>query len=66
MSPPADCFAVSMSQQEAGLGAFYVSLFGKDVEKGHSLKGRARMVFGKETSDEQAVQEYQKYLREIK
>lgn len=66
MAPPEDCFAVSMSQQEAGLGAFYLSLFGKDVEKGQSLKGRARMVFGKDITDEQAVQEYEKYLKELK
>jgi hypothetical protein len=62
MAPPQDCFAVSMSQQEAGLGAFYLSLFGKDVAKGQSVTGHARMVFGKNISDEQAVQKYQEYV----
>ena len=62
MAPPQECFAVSMSQQEAGLGAFYLSLFGKDVAKGQSLTGHARMVFGKNISDERALQKYQEYL----
>jgi hypothetical protein len=51
-----------MSQQEAGLGAFYLSLFGKDVAKGQSLTGHARMVFGKNISAEQALQKYEEYL----
>lgn len=66
MAPPEDCFAVSMSQQKAGLGAFYLSLFGKDVQKGQTLTGRARMVFGKNTTSEQALQKYQEYLKQIK
>jgi len=66
MAPPEDCFAVSASQQEAGLGAFYLSLFGKDVKKGQSLTGHARLVFGKNITDDQAVKRYQEYLKEIK
>ena len=66
MALPEDCFAVSMSQQEAGLGAFYLSLFGKDVKKGQSLTARARMVFGRNITPEQAVQKYQDYLKETK
>ena len=66
MAPPKDCFAVSMSQQEAGLGAFYLSLFGKDVKKGESLTGHARMIFGKNITDVQAVQKYQEYLKNLK
>lgn len=66
MAPPEDCFAVSMSQQEAGLGAFYLSLFGKDVKKGQSLTGHARLIFGKNITDEQALQKYQEYLKDLK
>jgi hypothetical protein len=66
MAPPEDCFAVSVSQQEAGLGAFYLSLFGKDVKKGQSLTGHARLIFGKGTTEEQALQKYQEYLKDLK
>jgi hypothetical protein len=66
MSPPTDCFAVSVSEQMAGLGAFYLSLFGKDVKKGQSLTGRARIVFGTNITDEQAVQLYEKYVKDLK
>lgn len=66
MAPTEDCFAVSMSQQEAGLGALYLSLFGRDVKKGQSLTGRTRMIFGKDITAEQAVQKYLEYLKEPK
>jgi hypothetical protein len=66
MAPPEDCFAVSVSQQEAGLGAFYLSMFGKDVKKGRPLTGHARMIFGKGTTDEQALLKYQEYLKDLK
>lgn len=66
MASPDDCFAVSMSQQEANLGAFYVSLFGKDVKKGQTLTGHVRLVFGLNISDEQAVQKYNEYVKDLK
>jgi len=66
MAPPESCFAMSVSQQEAGLGAFYLSLFGEDVNKGQSLTSRPRLVFGKNITDEQALQKYQEYLKDLK
>ena len=66
MAPPEDCFALSMSQQEAGLGAYYLSLFGKDVKRGQSLTGHARLVFGRNITDDQALEKYQQYLRGFK
>ena len=65
MSPPEDCFAVSMFEQNAKIGCYYLSLFGKDVKKGERLIGHARMVFGKNISEEQAIQKYQEYLKEL-
>ncbi|MCY2988141.1 MAG: hypothetical protein NTY19_09800 [Planctomycetota bacterium] len=65
MAPREDCFAMSASQQEAPLGAFYLSLFGKDVKQGQTLIGRARMVFGKDLTDEQAVQAYRTYFQDL-
>ena len=64
MSPPEDCFAVSMFEQNSGLGCYYLSLFGKDAKKGQTLIGHARMVFGKNITEEQAIQKYQDYLKE--
>jgi len=66
MAPSDDCFAVSMSQQEAGLGAFYLSLFGKDVKQDQTLTGHARLVFGRNISDAQALQKYAEYLQDAK
>lgn len=66
MSPPGDCFAVSMSQQEAVLGAYYLSLFGKDLKDGNTLTGHARMVFGRNIAESQAVEKYAQYLRDLK
>lgn len=66
MAPPEDCFAVSVSQQEAGLGAFYLSLFGKDVKNGQTLTGHARLIFGKNITEEQALQRYQQYLKDLR
>jgi len=66
MAPPEDCFAVSMFEQKSGLGCYYLSLFGKDVKKGQTLTGHARMVFGRNITDGQAVQKYQEYLKGLK
>ena len=62
MAPPEDCFAVSMFEQNAPLGSYYLSLFGRDVKKGQTLVGHARMVFGKDITNEEAMRKYQNYL----
>ncbi len=66
MSLPEDCFAVSMAQQGAQANALYLSLFGKDVRQGQTLTGHARLVFGRNISDEQALQKYAEYLQDVK
>jgi DNA-directed RNA polymerase subunit RPC12/RpoP len=66
MSLPEDCFAVSMAQQGAQANALYLSLFGKDVEQGQTLTGHARLVFGRNISDAQALQKYADYLQDAK
>ncbi len=37
----------------------------KDVKQGQTLIGRARMVFGKDITDEQAVQAYRKCFQDL-
>lgn len=65
MSPPDSCFAIGMTQQDSDSGAFYQSLFGKDVKQGQTLTAHVRMVFGKNITDGQAIQRYQEYLKDL-
>ncbi len=58
--------ACIMFEQNSGLGCYYLSLFGKDVKKGQTLIGHARMAFGKNITEEQAIQKYQDYLKGLK
>jgi hypothetical protein len=66
MAPPEDCFALSTCQQSSPLGAFYLSLFGKDIQRGQTLIGHARLVFGKNITDSQAVARYAEYLKDVR
>jgi hypothetical protein len=62
LAPPQDCFALSMSQQESGLGADYLSLFGQDARRGQALTAHGRMVVGRRITTEQAVTKYREFL----
>ena len=62
MAPAADCFAVSMPFGEEGHRSVYFALFGRDIEAGEAASARARLVIGKEISDQQAVALYQAYV----
>jgi hypothetical protein len=66
MAPREDCFAVSTSNETAPPGAFYLSLFGKDVQKGQTLTDRARMVFGKDITEQHAIDKYREYFVDLK
>ncbi len=66
MAPPEDCFAVSMSERENPLGAFYLSLFGQDVKRGQTLTGHVRLVFGINITGDLAIQKYQDYQKQLR
>jgi len=66
MSPPEDCFALSATKPSWSQGAFYLSLFGKDVPRGQTVLARVRLVFGRNISDAQAIQKYAQYLKDLK
>jgi len=66
MAAPDDCFAISMSEQESKLGAFYLSLFGQDIKSGRTLVGHVRLVFGKNITEAQALQKYADYREDLK
>lgn len=62
MSPPSDCFAISMPYGEESHRSVYLSLFGKDLAAGQSATAHARLAFGRGIDDEQAVALYRQYL----
>ncbi len=62
MAPAEDCFAVSMPFGEEGHRSVYFALFGRDIEAGEATSARARLVIGKDISDQQAVALYQAYV----
>lgn len=65
MSPPEDCFALSATKPSWKQGAYYMSLFGKNIAKGQTAIAHVRLVFGRNITDRQAVSRYAAYLKEI-
>jgi hypothetical protein len=47
------------------LGAYYLSLFGRDARRGQALTAHVRLVFGRGIAAEQAVTKYREFLREL-
>ena len=66
MAPPEECFAVLMPYGENGHRSLYLSLFGRDFKDGERATARSRLVIGRGVSDQQAIEWYQAYLKEIK
>jgi hypothetical protein len=61
MAPPQDCFAVLTPFGEEDHRSLYLSLFGRDLKAGESATARARLVIGRDISDEQAIALYKAY-----
>ena len=70
MSPPDDCFAVSMPYNKqppdnvASHRSLYLSLFGRDLAAGQTAQARCRLIIAKDLSDEVILERYQQYLVE--
>ncbi|MBN2292927.1 MAG: hypothetical protein JXM70_10910 [Pirellulales bacterium] len=68
MSPPSDCFAVSMSYNKtppdnvAGHHSTYLSLFGRDLKKGEKAKARSRLVVVRKESEEGMIKRYKEFV----
>ena len=62
MAPPEDCFAVLTPYGEEGHRSVYLSLFGRDLKAGEAVTARARLVIGRDISDEQAIALYKAYV----
>jgi len=63
MARPEDCFAISTPYGEEGHRSLYLALFGRDLKAGEAATARARLVIGRDISDEQAIALYQAYVR---
>jgi hypothetical protein len=71
MAPPSDCFAVGTPWNPAtpdggGYRSIYLSLYGGDLQAGQPARARCRLAVTHELSDEQAVERYEAYLKEIR
>ena len=64
MARPSDCFAISTPFGEEGHRSVYLSLFGRDIKAGHSETARARLVIGRNISDDAAVRLYERFVAE--
>ena len=62
MSRPNDCFAISMPYGEEGHRSVYLSLFGRDLKAGETASAGARLVIGRDITDDRAMQLYRAYL----
>jgi hypothetical protein len=65
MAPPQDCFAVATPCEGETHYSLYLSLFGRDIKAGETVKARTRFVVASATSDEQVVALYQQYMKEL-
>jgi hypothetical protein len=63
MARPEDCFAISTPYGEEGHRSLYLALFGRDLKAGESATARARLVIGRDVSDEQAIALYRAYTK---
>jgi hypothetical protein len=64
MSPPEDCFALSMWTKGWSQCGYYLSLFGKDMKPRQTEVAHARLVFGKNLTDSQTLEKYTAYLKD--
>ena len=66
MAPVKDCFAMSTPCGEDHHRSLYLSLFGRDLKAGETASACARLVIGKNISDQQAIDLYETYRTEFK
>ena len=63
MAPARDCFAIAMPEQTDSHYSIYYSMFGRDVKKGATVRGRARLVVLPSANASQILELYRKYAR---
>lgn len=65
MSPPQDCFAVLTPFDGESHRSMYLSLFGKDLKAGQTVRARARLVVGTNPASDAIEPLYAAYLRQV-
>jgi hypothetical protein len=63
MSPATDCFAVACPFETEGHYSTYLSLFGRDIKAGETVRARARLVIAAGGSDSKWIRLSEDYLR---
>lgn len=72
MSRPEDCFAIGCSYNQeppdgvAGHFSTYLSLFGRDIRSGETVRARARLAIARDVRAEQAIAAYEQYARQTR
>ena len=65
MAPSADCFAVATPYETEGHYSLYLSLFGREVKAGETVRARARLVIATGLSNERITELYETYLKNL-
>ena len=66
MAPQEDCFAISTPYRGEGHYSLYLSLFGRDVKAGETVKSCCRLVVAADISNQQILELYQKYTKQFR
>jgi hypothetical protein len=66
MAPRDDCFAIATPYRGEGHYSLYLSLFGRDVKAGETVRSRCRLVVATAISNQQILELYQKYIKQLK
>jgi hypothetical protein len=62
MAFPEDCFAIATPQENEGHRSLYLSLFGRDLAKGQTLRARTRLVMLSSEAEHRAVPALERFL----
>ena len=65
MAPRQDCYAISAPYKGETHYSLYLSLFGHDIEAGHSATARARFVVAGDISDQEVLGLYDVYQKDL-
>ncbi|MBW8042643.1 MAG: hypothetical protein FVQ85_21970 [Planctomycetes bacterium] len=65
MTPRDDCFSIATPYKGEGHYSIYLSLFGRDVKAGETVRARSRLVVAKSISNQQILELYQKYIKQL-
>jgi hypothetical protein len=61
LTRPQDCFAMACPQDEEGHRSIYLSLFGRDLKNGEAVEAKARLIIGRNITNEQALKLYERF-----